>query len=53
MTVKNKWNGNLYTVILIIDNKVTLRRVDGSEFIINQKEYEYNYRKVTDDKRKD
>lgn len=52
MIVKNKWNGNTYTV-KSFDGKageVTLTRQDGSEFSITQKEYRYNYNEVRDGK---
>ena len=50
MTVKNKWNNKIYTVKSFNGpaDEVTLIREDGSEFIINQKEYRYNYREVKD-----
>lgn len=43
MLVRNKWNGNFYKVILLIDNMITLEREDGSQFTISKKEYYFNY----------
>lgn len=42
--VKNKWTGNVYTVLNMTDKEVTLRRSDGSEFTIAKCEYYFNYR---------
>lgn len=46
--VINKWNGKTYTVKCFDDasNEVTLIRDDGSEFIIVQREFKFNYREV-------
>ena len=51
MTVKNKWNNKLYTVISINnkDNTVTLKHGDGSEFTIKTKELYFNYKEVNDE----
>lgn len=48
MKVKNKWNGRIYTVKCINDvtDEVTLIRDDGSELIIAQGEFKFNYREV-------
>lgn len=43
MLVRNKWNGGTYKVIDITDNMVTLEREDGSQFVIQKKEYYFNY----------
>ena len=43
MTVTNKWNKKTYKVLEIKDRKVTLQRPDGSKFIIDEKEYLYDY----------
>ena len=53
MQVKNKWNGKLYTVKSFDGpaDEVTLVRGDGSEFIIAQKEYRYNYKEVRDEQK--
>ena len=55
MTVKNMWNGKLYTIISTNkpDNTTTLERDDGSQFIIQTKDlyrnYRFNYREVEDE----
>ena len=46
MKYKNKWNGRLYDLVSSNTNNVTLRRDDGSEFTITQKEFRYNYHEV-------
>lgn len=43
-TVKNKWNGKLYTVLAMNDCEVTLEREDGSQFTIQKKEYFFSYK---------
>lgn len=41
--VKNRWNRKIYQVVEAKDGKVTLKREDGSEFTIAEKEYISNY----------
>ena len=55
MIIKNKWNGRLYTVILINepDKTVTLERDDDSQFTIQAKEVYANYKEVEDEQGKD
>lgn len=36
MEVKNKWNGRQYTVVADLGKEVSLRRKDGSEFIVSK-----------------
>lgn len=50
MTVKNRWNNNLYKVISLTDKEVTLERtVDyfghekGSQLTITKSEYFFSY----------
>ena len=43
MLVRNKWNKKSYEVIAIENGRVTLKREDGSEFTIAEKEYISNY----------
>lgn len=43
MKVQNKWNKKVYEVLEIKDRKVTLQRLDGSKFTIDEKEYLYDY----------
>lgn len=42
-TVKNKWNGKLYTVLDTTDCDVVLQREDGTKFTIQKKEYFFSY----------
>ena len=53
MNVINKWNGKTYTVKNCDGQvgEVTLIREDGSEFTITQKEYRFNYREDSDERR--
>ena len=48
MTVKNKWNNKLYTVLSMSGGMVKLQRTDGSVFEIQKAEYYFNYREVKD-----
>ena len=49
-TVINRWNRREYLVVEQKDGMVTLHRVDGSRFVIEKKEYFFNYREKTVDK---
>lgn len=41
--MRNKWNRKIYCVVEIKEGRVTLKREDGSEFTIAEKEYISNY----------
>ena len=43
MTVKNKWNGRIYTVLGHDSVEVELQRDDGTTFRIARKEFYANY----------
>ena len=49
MKYKNKWNGRLYVLVSDDGSNVTLKREDGSEFTISQKEFKYIYHEVTNE----
>ena len=44
--VVNKWNNKTYQLMAIENGKATLRRSDGSIFVIALAEYRSNYRPV-------
>lgn len=46
MTVRNKWNSKLYTLIQDKGSSVILQRSDGSEFEISKSEFKANYYEV-------
>ena len=41
--VKNRWNRKIYQVVEVKEDKVTLKREDGSQFEIAKSEYFFNY----------
>lgn len=43
MLVRNKWNGKTYTVVSEVEDKVTLKRADGTTFTILKKEFYFSY----------
>lgn len=53
MTARNKWNGNLYTVLNISGSTVELQRSDGSEFEIQKSEFYFNYRVMEREEREE
>lgn len=42
--VLNKWNNRVYKVLEQKDGMVTLERDDGSQLIIEAKEFQFNYK---------
>lgn len=46
MTIRNRWNGKLYTLIQDKGSSVILQRSDGSEFEISKSEFKANYYEV-------
>lgn len=48
MKARNKWNGNLYTVLNISGSTVKLQKQDGSVFEIQKSEYYFSYIEVKD-----
>ena len=49
MTVRNKWNGKLYTLTQDKGSSVILQRSDSSEFEISKSEFKANYYEVKED----
>lgn len=49
MSVRNKWNGRYYQMLSIVQGKVTLKRDDGTQFVISEKEFNINYREVANE----
>lgn len=50
LEVINKWNGRTYKVLESTGNTVFLERDDGSRFVIEKKEYFFNYKEKAVDK---
>ena len=48
MTVKNKWNNRIYSIVLDKGSSITLKRGDGSIFEISKDEFHKSYRKLED-----
>lgn len=48
MTVKNKWNNRIYTIVMDKGSSITLKRGDGSIFEISKDEFHKSYRKLED-----
>ena len=48
MKVKNKWNSKIYEIVKEEGIMVTLKREDGSIFIITQSEFHSTYKKLND-----
>ena len=46
MTVKNKWNNQIYSIVLDKGSSITLKREDGSIFEISKAEFHKTYRKL-------
>lgn len=44
--VINKWNNKVYQLMSVENDKATLRRTDGSIFVITMTDYRFNYRPV-------
>lgn len=43
MLVRNKWNGKTYSVVSEAEDKITLKRQDGTTFTIAKKEFNFSY----------
>lgn len=43
MLVRNKWNGKTYSVVSQTEDKITLKRQDGTTFTIVKKEFNFSY----------
>ena len=50
--VINKWNNKVYQLMALENGKATLRRSDGTIFVIAQSEYYSNYRPVLSERKK-
>lgn len=43
MLVRNKWNSKTYTVVSQTEDRVTLKRENGTTFTIAKKEFNFSY----------